>query len=54
MGYRGELYSKLGQFQKGIEIWGLAKIKLGKKTEGCEGLKLSQELEKKRSTSWVR
>ncbi len=60
---RGELNYRLGQFQKCIEDMdnaliiqknknsyfyrGLAKIKLAKKTEGCEDLKLSQELGKK-------
>lgn len=60
---RGELNYKLGQFQKCIDDMdnaliikknnnsyfyrGLAKIKLAKKTEGCEDLKLSQELGKK-------
>jgi tetratricopeptide (TPR) repeat protein len=60
---RGELNYKLGQYQKCIDDMdkaiiiqknnnsyfyrGLAKIKLAKKTEGCEDLKLSQELGKK-------
>ena len=59
----GELNYRLGQFQKCIDDMdnaliiqknnnsyfyrGLAKIKLGKKTEGCEDLKSSQELGKK-------
>jgi tetratricopeptide (TPR) repeat protein len=60
---RGELNYKLGQYQKCIDDMdnaiiiqksnnsyfyrGLAKIKLANKTEGCEDLKLSQELGKK-------